>query len=308
MPIDFSGSTSKTPDTRARRVEVVRIRDGAHEVVEDSVAVEEPLEIRLGFELRGRPAQKSISVTMRTPGHDRELAVGFLFGEGMIGSNEDIEAVEYCSLSDEEDRPHEGQQERGQQQEISSNVLRVHLAPHVEVATKSLERHFYTTSSCGVCGKASIEALEVEGCAVVELADFSVSADTISNLPQRLRAAQDVFEETGGLHAAGLFDAAGQLLEVREDVGRHNAMDKLVGSQLLAGTIPLERSVVVLSGRASFELLQKAVMARAPIVVAVGAPSSLAVDLADEFGVTLIGFARGERFNIYTWAERVDLW
>jgi FdhD protein len=301
MAIDFSDSTDLKPAEQARQIDVVRVENGEHASVDDSVAVEEPLEIRLGFEVRGRPAQKSISVTMRTPGNDRELAAGFLFGEGMIRSSEDIETIERLSLAD-------GSLADGQ--EVSSNVLRVQLAAHVEVATKSLERHFYTTSSCGVCGKASIEALEVEGCSVLDVSGISMSAELICRLPDTLRAAQDVFAQTGGLHAAGLFDLQGQLIEVREDVGRHNAMDKLVGSQLLAGKLLagklLARSVVVLSGRASFELLQKAVVAQVPVVVAVGAPSSLAVDLAVEFGVTLIGFARDGRFNIYSCSERVD--
>lgn len=257
----------------------------------DVVAMEEPLEIRLGFSWRGRPTQKSVSVTMRTPGDERGLAAGFLFGEGMIAAPTDIEAFEFCAPAEDE--------------ELSPNILRVRLAEHVEVDLKSLTRHFYTTSSCGVCGKASIEALQVEGRPVLEPGGFAVDAALVCQLPARLRAAQAVFEDTGGLHACGLFDADGRLVDVREDVGRHNAMDKLVGARLLAGDLPLAHSVVMLSGRASFELLHKAVMAQIPIVVAVGAPSSLAVELAEEFGVTLVGFARDERFNIYSHPERI---
>jgi FdhD protein len=257
---------------------------------EDCVAVEEPLEIRLGYRLAGRPAQKSLSVTMRTPGADRALAAGFLYGEGIISSREDVEQVEVVA---EEANARE------------SNILRVHMAPHVEVDTQSMQRHFYTTSSCGVCGKASLEALRMDDCDAIEAGDFTVPAQMICALPERLRTGQEVFDETGGLHAAGLFDADGALLELHEDVGRHNALDKLVGARLLAGELPLDRSIVVLSGRASFELLQKALRARAQIVVAVGAPSSLAVRLAEDFGITLIGFARRDRLNVYSHAERI---
>ncbi|QDG53507.1 formate dehydrogenase accessory sulfurtransferase FdhD [Persicimonas caeni] len=287
----FHNSASAT-SLEARRVGVVRYGDDAPASAEDVVATEEPLEIRLGFLLRGKPAQKSVSVTMRTPGHDRELAAGFLYGEGMLYSAEDIEGFELCA-GPEDDAPNE-------------NILRVHLADHVEVDTAALTRHFYTTSSCGVCGKASIEALEVKASPLDAGDDFRVSARLLGELPGRLREAQDVFEETGGLHAAGLFDAAGHLLSVHEDVGRHNAMDKLVGSQFLAGKLPLARTVAVWSGRASFELVQKAVMAQIPVVVAVGAPSTLAVDLAEQFGVTLVGFARAGRFNIYTHSRRIS--
>jgi FdhD protein len=287
----FHNSASAT-SLEARRVGVVKYGDDAPASAEDVVATEEPLEIRLGFLLRGKPAQKSVSVTMRTPGHDRELAAGFLYGEGMISSADDIEGFELCA-GPEDDTPNE-------------NILRVHLADHVEVDTAALTRHFYTTSSCGVCGKASIEALEVKASPLDAGDDFRVSARFLGELPGRLREAQDVFEETGGLHAAGLFDAAGRLLSVHEDVGRHNAMDKLVGARFLAGKLPLARAVVVWSGRASFELVQKAVMAQIPVVVAVGAPSSLAVDLAEQFGVTLVGFARAGRFNIYTHSRRIS--
>lgn len=289
-PSSPSESSSAAPRS-ARAVSVVRYGDVGAERRDDRVAAEEPLEIRLGFALRGRRAQKSISVTMRTPGHDRELAAGFLFGEGMITAREDIIGFEQCPPS-KDAAP-------------SPNIVRVQLADHVEVDVQALTRHFYTTSSCGVCGKASIEALEVDGREALDVDDFRVDAELICELPGRLRAAQEVFEDTGGLHAAGLFDAVGELLEVREDVGRHNAMDKLVGAQCLDGRLPFERRIVVLSGRASFELLQKAVVAQIPVVVAVGAPSSLAVELAEDFGVTLVGFARDARFNIYSHAQRI---
>lgn len=278
--------------TRSESVEVLRCGDGEMERRADVVAREEPLEIRLGWELRGRPAQKSVSVTMRTPGHDEELAAGFLFGEGLIEGGAQIEGFEWCD-------------ER-------QNILRVLVRPEVEVDLGSLERHFYTTSSCGVCGKASLEALEVQDCPTLDSAAFpGVEAELICGLPGRLREAQAVFETTGGLHAAGLFDAGGELLEIREDVGRHNAMDKVVGARLLEsseeGPVSADGAgrIAVLSGRASFELLQKALMARIPMVVAVGAPSSLAVDVAEEFGITLIGFAREGRFNVYSHAHRL---
>lgn len=292
MSSDFFGKSGPADDAQSSCVSVVRYGDRQAARAEDCVATEEPLEIRLGFAIRGKPAQKSISVTMRTPGHDRELAAGFLFGESMIASAADIERFEWAA--DDEEKP-------------SGNVLRVHLAEHVEVDTKALTRHFYTTSSCGVCGKASIDALEVQGCSVLVPEEFSVAAELVCELPRRLRRAQDIFDDTGGLHAAGLFDASGELVDVREDVGRHNAMDKLVGAQLLADKTPIERTIVVLSGRASFELLQKAVVAQIPVVVAVGAPSSLAVRLADEFGITLVGFARDGRFNVYTHNKRINL-
>lgn len=292
MTSELFNNSTPSESREARRVGVVKYGDGAPASAEDVVAAEEPLEIRLGFRLRGRPAQKSVSVTMRTPGYDRELAAGFLFGEGMLASADDIEGFELCAGADE-DGPNE-------------NILRVHLAEHVEVDTTALTRHFYTTSSCGVCGKASIEALEVNASPLDVGDDFQVDARLLSELPGRLRAAQDVFDETGGLHAAGLFDPAGQLLVAHEDVGRHNAMDKIVGSQLIADNLPLARAVVVWSGRASFELVQKAVMAQIPVVVAVGAPSSLAVELAEQFGVTLVGFARRARFNVYTHSRRIS--
>lgn len=278
-------------------VEIVRYRSGDSKPgstrKRDVAAVEEPLEIRIGFELAGEPAEKSISVTMRTPGRDRELAAGFLFGEGMIGGGEDL--VGFERVGGEGDDASDG------------NILRVQVAEDVELDLGSLERHFYTTSSCGVCGKASIEALDVQNCPTLEPAEMALDPDLVCALPDRLRGAQSVFDDTGGIHAAGLFAPDGRLLDVQEDVGRHNAMDKLVGARLLDEAIPLEQTIVVLSGRASFELLQKALMAHIPVVVAVGAPSSLAIDVAGSFGATLVGFARGGRFNVYTHGDRLAL-
>jgi FdhD protein len=271
-----------------RRVPVTRVgAPGA----DDVVATEEPLEIRLGYSRRdGSRAEENVSITMRTPGHDEELAVGFLFTEGIIHSGSDVDGVV----------------PRGQPAPDGSiNVVRVELAPGVKVDFKRLERHFYTTSSCGVCGKASIEAVAVQGQYDVAAMPLRIAGAVLGALPEALRSRQAVFEQTGGLHASGLFDAAGRIVTVREDVGRHNALDKLIGSALLAGQLPLAAQGIVVSGRASFELMQKAKMAGCPLVAAVGAPSSLAVELANEFGMTLVGFLKPDRFNVYSRSDRV---
>ena len=291
MATSLKDSEGTDADRRTSQVEVDGLRGGEATRRADLVATEEPLEIRLGYRLVGQPAEKSVSVTMRTPGRDVELATGFLYSEGILSGADDVAGIERCSAAESPSR---------------GNILRVHVAEGVEVDVGSLQRNFYTTSSCGVCGKASLEALDVEGCPTLEPDDFAIPADTIRRLPDRLREAQTLFEETGGIHAAGLFDAAGRLLDLQEDVGRHNAMDKLVGSRLLDDALPIGESVVVLSGRASFELLQKALTAQIPVVVAVGAPSSLAIDVAREFGATLVGFARDDRFNVYTHTRRIE--
>lgn len=255
--------------------------------VTDHLAVEEPLEIRLRFQRAGLRAQRSIAITMRTPGADAELAVGFLFGEGIIGRSQDVAEVRHCGTN-----------------VTNENVIQVELHAEVAPDLARLQRNFYTTSSCGVCGKSSLEALDTSGYAAVE-SDLIVTATRVHGLNERVREAQRVFEMTGGLHAAALFDAAGELLCLREDVGRHNALDKVVGWALPNELLPLERHVLFLSGRASFELLQKALAAGIPFVCAVGAPSSLAVALAEQFGITLLGFVRGGAFNVYTHPERV---
>jgi FdhD protein len=241
---------------------------------QDLLAVEEPLEIRLG--------DKTISLTMRTPGHDPELAVGFLFTEGIIQGSHQI-----CDI------------------QASKNSIAVLLNPDVEIDFERLQRNFYTTSSCGVCGKASIEALRIQGCPVLPRSSASVEAAVIHRLPRAQRDEQAVFERTGGLHAAALFDFQGNLILLREDVGRHNAVDKLIGAEMLAGRTPLYDKLLLVSGRASFELTQKALMAGIPILAAVGAPSSLAVETAQRFNMTLLGFVRDGRFNIYTGASRI---
>jgi FdhD protein len=256
------------------------------ESASDQLAVEEPLEIRLGYQCNGQWIARSISVTMRTPGQDAELAVGFLLGEGIVRDPGDIESVRPCGPAVGALRLH--------------NVVRVRLRADVAVDMKRLERHFYTTSSCGVCGKTSLEALHVRPGFVLPIEGPLVAAETIHRLPRKLRQSQAVFDHTGGLHAAGLFTASGDLVGLREDVGRHNAVDKLIGTEVLGGRVPLLDKIILVSGRASFELVQKAMMAGAPVMVAVGAPSSLAVELACHFKMTLVGFARDNRFNVYS--------
>src|SRR5262245_17159384 len=270
----------------------------------DEVATEEPLEIRLRaglarcrgelpvFYRRGQGGeQRTVAITMRTPGNDFELAAGFLYGEGVIRSAEDIRRVTNGADAAFDDARR-------------YNIVNVELRSGVLPDLEGLERHFYTTSACGVCGKASLESLRLRGCPVVGSGP-EVEADVLRSLPEKLRRAQGICAATGGLHAAGLFDAAGNLLAIREDVGRHNAVDKLVGGALIAGDTPLRGRVLMVSGRSSFEILQKALMAGVPIVCAVSAPSSLAVSLAREFGITLVGFLRGERFNVYSGLERI---
>ena len=271
-----------------------RITRREHGLVEgrtDRVAIEEPLEIRMVFSDGNASREKSVSITMRTPGHDRDLAAGFLFGEGILRNPADVTSIAGCGPVT---GPHQGQ-----------NIVKVTMAGGARIAWPKLERHFYATSSCGVCGKASLDALEVEGVAPIDRDGFAIDGDVITALPGRLRERQGVFDQTGGLHAAALFNETGDLVDIREDVGRHNAVDKLIGARFLAGKVPLSRHLLFLSGRASFELVQKAVVAGIPAVAAVGAPSSLAIDLARRFDVTLMGFVREGRFNIYHGAWRI---
>jgi len=257
----------------------------------DLLAVEEPLEIRLGFGPLTERTQRSIAITMRTPGHDFDLAVGFLFTEGIIQSKKQILSVKYCF-------------DDGKVEE-AENIVRVELQENVVFDTGKLNRHFYTTSSCGVCGKASIEAIESVSCFNLHQNKTTIKTSLIPKLPNILRTQQLVFEHTGGLHAAALFSNDGELIAMKEDVGRHNAVDKLIGAALYADLLPLENGILALSGRASFELIQKASMAGIPIIAAVGAPSSLAVELAASAGLTLIGFVRDGRFNVYSEFQRV---
>lgn len=279
----------------------------------DVLAVEEPLEIRLGFRKDGRLEHKAISITMRTPGEDGELAVGFLFTEGIVESSEQVKQVRHCGTKGRNLSGSEGELLREgafdanctlSTGRVSANTIRIDLNEGVELDLKRLERHFYTTSSCGVCGKSSIEALAT---GVKEIkSELKIDADIIHSLLQKLRDAQAIFETTGGLHASALFNADGKIEIVREDVGRHNALDKVIGAKFLSGELPLSNKLLLVSGRASFELVQKALMAGIPILAAVGAPSSLAVELATEFKMTLVGFVRDGRFNIYTGGQRVN--
>ncbi len=275
----------------ATPVTVLRATSSGISSRDDLVATEEPLEIQVSYEKRGLRVTRSVSVTMRTPGNDDELAAGFLFGEGLIQKPGQVANISAAVATDGSGGP--------------GNTIRMELTPGTEVDLSSLERHFYTTSSCGVCGKTSIEALRVKCGAPPTPGQPTMGFSTLLQLPETLRSAQNTFERTGGLHGAALFDASGQLLCVREDVGRHNAVDKVIGAQFLAGRTPLSATALVVSGRASFELMQKALMAGIPIFVAVGAPSSLAVKLARQFGATLVGFVREGRFNVYSGAGRI---
>jgi FdhD protein len=276
-----SRRTSKT------KVRVRVVEDGSARVRPDSLATEEPMEIRV---ISGGKRQ-TVAVTMRTPGADFELAAGFLYGEGIVSSPEDVKRISYC-VDPEVDA------------EQQYNIVNVELREGRDYDLRTLERHFYTTSACGVCGKASLEQLELQGCPVIG-AGPELTPEKIYGLPEKLREAQGLFEATGGLHAAALFDAEGELVALREDVGRHNATDKLVGWALLEGRLPLGDHAVMVSGRSSFEILQKCLTAGVPIVCAISAPSSLAVDVARRFNITLVGFLRGNRFNVYSAPERV---
>lgn len=266
---------------------------------QDTLAVEEPLEIRIGLPVNGKVEHKAVSITMRTPGDDGELAAGFLFTEGIIHHPEQIKQIRHCGLKIGKTK---GTINRASA--LNSNTIRVDLNEGVKVDLKSLDRHFYTTSSCGVCGKSSIEALSAN---VKTISDegFRVSSEMIHSLPETLRSSQAVFDQTGGLHASALFTVEGMLDIVREDVGRHNALDKVIGAKFLDGALPLSDKILLVSGRISFELVQKALMAGIPLIAAVGAPSSLAVELAAEYGMTVVGFVRDERFNIYCGESRV---
>jgi FdhD protein len=260
---------------------------------EDNLAAEEPLEIVVAFgELHIRRRQ-SISITMRTPtGHDFELALGFLFTEGVIHQYKDVISVRYSA--NESDAT------------TQTNVVQVDIHPSVKFDVAQLQRHFYTSSSCGICGKTSLDKVHTTACFFLKKGYPRVKSSILFDLPDKLRQAQSVFEATGAIHAAALFTTEGVLQTLREDVGRHNALDKLIGWGLQQNRLPLSDSILLVSGRSSFELVQKALMAGIPIVVAVGAPSSLAVQLADENNMTVIGFLKKKRFNVYSGFERVE--
>ena len=277
--------------TPRKSVWIRRYQQDSFEEVDDFVAVEEPLEIRVLFGPEGRRKDRSLSITMRTPGHDHELAAGFLVGEGIVERPDELLRFEQLQTA--------GSDSEG------SNQLCVHLAPEVDFDFASLQRNFYMTSSCGICGTASLEAVRARVSRPIDDREIIVDAKVITCLPDRLRTRQKTFAETGGLHAAALFRADGQLLDCREDIGRHNALDKLVGRSFLDRQLPRGEHILLVSGRASFELVQKTVLAGIPILAAVGAPSSLAVELATEFGVTLLGFVSDSRFNVYSHPQRI---
>jgi FdhD protein len=273
---------------RSSAYSITRVVDGIREPVEtDLLAIEEPLELRLGYQTPERWTTRSISITMRTPGNDFELAAGFLRGEGIIRFKTDIAQLTEPGPAD-------------------SNVVRIDLAPSVHFDPIRLDRIFYTTSSCGVCGKGSLDAISNQGYVAIPMGKQRFPARVLQQLPAMLRRAQTTFDETGGLHAAALFSPGGELLVVREDVGRHNAVDKVLGFLLLEDFAVPDGSALLLSGRISFELVQKTIAAGIPILAAVGAPSTLAVELAREFDLTLCGFVRDGRFNIYSGEGRIQ--
>jgi len=270
---------------------IIKVNSNGRFAQTDMLAAEEPLEIRIEYGEVGQRQMQNVSVTMRTPGNDAELATGFLFTEGIIKNSSDVADASHCFIACAENK---------------ENVIQVSLRTGVIPNLRNSERNFYTTSSCGVCGKGSINAIRTVSDYVVQDDNInSINAQTLISLPQILETSQEIFADTGGLHASALFTTDGELQIVREDVGRHNALDKLIGTALNNNWLPLNQSVLLLSGRASFELVQKAVMAGINIIAAVGAPSTLAVQLAEEFNVTLVGFLRNQRFNIYTAPHRI---
>lgn len=266
-------------------VSIKKVADNWVRDAEDELAVEEPLEIRLGYVDNGKRIVKNISVTMRTPGADEELAAGFMYTEGIISNHSQIISVDIDQLEE--------------------NIVMVSMVDSAVPVLQKTERNFYTTSSCGVCGKSSIDAIRTVSVHQQTPDNIVLNATVFYGLQEQLRKQQLIFETTGGLHAAALFDLHGNFINLREDVGRHNALDKLIGRALLDDDLPLNNCILLLSGRASFELVQKAVMAGVKVIAAVGAPSSLAVQLAEEAGITLLGFLRNNRFNIYTCWQRV---
>ena len=259
----------------------------------DTLSIEEPLEIRIQYGTKNQRVQKSISVTMRTPGNDLELAIGFLFTEGIISSYQVIKDAYHTQMTCELQK---------------KNIVQIELKEDFIPYLMQSDRNFYTTSSCGVCGKSSIESIKtVSPFHSMDNPKLNISLNTLYQLPQKLRTAQDDFTATGGIHASGLFSIEGNLILLQEDVGRHNALDKLIGSALITNSLPLNKHILLLSGRASFELIQKAAMAGISIIAAIGAPSSLAVELATELNITLLGFLKKDRFNIYNSSDQITI-
>ncbi|AKH94455.1 formate dehydrogenase accessory sulfurtransferase FdhD [Elizabethkingia anophelis] len=276
-----------------KKTEIIKVKDNHSFSYTDDIAVEEPLEIRVSYGPKQQKQGKNISVTMRTPGQDEELAAGFLFTEGIISGDQQISTVAH----------HQAECSRNQE-----NIIIVEMIDDFVPQLMKTDRNFYTTSSCGVCGKGSIESIRtVSPFNNTDKEDCRLSLETLYQLSDKLRSFQSNFSSTGGIHASGMFDLNGNLLALREDVGRHNALDKLIGHALLTKQLPLNDKILVLSGRASFELIQKAAMAGISVVVAIGAPSSLAVDLAKEFDITLLGFLRDNRFNIYHQGKHIKI-
>ncbi|HRG57631.1 MAG TPA: formate dehydrogenase accessory sulfurtransferase FdhD [Bacteroidia bacterium] len=266
-----------------------KISNGSSSVINDLLAVEEPMEIKINYFNNTIPIEKNISVTMRTPGNDFELAAGFLFTEGIIKNSSDIEQISYCKKALHEN---------------NENVIKVILKQDASIYLNSAERNFYITGSCGVCGKASIESIMQQSQFSCNL-DFQIPIETIFNLVQQMKDVQINFKHTGGIHACGLYDQEGKIILVREDVGRHNALDKLIGKFVLENKLPLHHYILLLSGRISFELVQKAAMVGINVICGVGAPSSLAIETAEKFGITVIGFLREGSMNIYTHELRI---
>lgn len=274
--------------TPVRPVKITRVGAGKTGQLTDLVVTEEPLEIRVGHGPEDDRKQFSLSVTMRTPGSDEALCLGFLYTEAVIESVDQVLSVKYCGdLGRKEGR---------------ENLMRVELKPEVVISNDQFQRNFYTTSSCGVCGKASIDAIKVT-CEPLQPVGLRLIKELLYSLPEKLREAQQLFKHTGGLHASALFSDSGELIAYQEDVGRHNALDKLIGLRMMQGNTDFTNLILMLSGRVSFELVQKALRAGIPVVAAVGAPSSLAVELAEEFGMTLVGFLKADRFNVYSGRE-----
>ncbi|MDV7695533.1 formate dehydrogenase accessory sulfurtransferase FdhD [Chryseobacterium soli] len=285
--------TNTSENKSVQKIEIIKVKDNKSFFYADDISVEEPLEIRVSYRTEDRKESKNISVTMRTPGNDNELAVGFLFTEGIISGGEQVKSVNHSQAECSRNR---------------ENIVIVELADGFIPQLMKADRNFYTTSSCGVCGKGSIESIRtVTSFQNLKKSHQKVTFETLYQLPEKLQSFQNNFSATGGIHASGIFDLEGNLLALREDVGRHNALDKLIGYALFMNMLPLQQKILVLSGRASFELIQKAAMAGISIVAAIGAPSSLAVDLAKEFDITLLGFLRDERFNIYHKSSSLEI-
>jgi len=282
-----------TSGMSVKEVQIQRFLGDTSQLTGDILAIEEPLEIRIAFGKGGQREEKALSITMRTPGSDEDLALGFLFTEGIINRRSDILSVKYPAAALRESS--------------RENVILLELHPDLAFQPDRLSRHFYTSSSCGVCGKTSIELVQQTVCYFPKQGLPRVSQEVLTRLPGILVEAQPIFSQTGGIHAAGLFSPRGELILSREDVGRHNALDKLIGAALRKELVPLSEHILLVSGRASFELVQKSLMAGIPFLAAVGAPSSLAVELAEDYGMTLVGFLRANGFNLYGGGERLQM-